>query len=445
MSTLTIIVAVIVVLVVASVGFIYLQNNASTSTIQSTPTTTTTAGASQQYVTLGLSIPVSFPVGQDAQDAANMAVSEINAQGGVLMNNTHFQLKTVTEDTDEMDWTIPVDQGVAALQKLMTVDGADVVLGGVRTDVVVAQAAHLSQYQKVFVDVESNEPLVEAQVLQNYSAYKYYFHTFVNGSAIGPSLVKFPIALKNYAQNHAGFGNITNVAMLGENALWTVGPMGRPAGNSSFANGLRHSGFNIAYASLFPLNTQDFSAYLNQIAAAKVGLIILFFSGSDGVSFAQQWSNYNWPGGVRPVVFGPGLTGGFSQFWQQSNGAAQGMIPWPSTVNVSLTSKTVPFVDKFYSQYGHTPNTMAVDMYDSIYLVTQAMSNANTWQASKLIPAMENITYTGVMGTIHFTRSHGINLPQIPLYETFGQWQNGQLVPIWNSTSPAVSSKMIPP
>jgi branched-chain amino acid transport system substrate-binding protein len=224
-----------------------------------------------------------------------------------------------------------------------------------------------------------------------------------------------------------------------------VGPMGRPAGNSSFAGGLKHFGFDVAYASLFPLNTQDFSTYLSQIAAAKVGLVILFFSGTDGAAFAEQWHSYNWPNGIKPVVFGPGLVGGFSTFWTQTSGDAQGMIPWPSTVNVSLTAKTVPFIKAFYAKYGHTPNTMAVDMYDSIHVVAAALAVANTWSANKLITAMEGITYTGIMGTIHFTRSHGINLPSIPLYQQFGQWQNGVLVPIWNSTATSINSRIIAP
>lgn len=371
------------------------------------------------------------------------------------MNGTHYLLKTVSEDTGEMDPSIPVDQGLNALQKLITVDGAQVVLGGVRTDVVVAQAATLAKYKTVFVDIESNEPIVECEVhytsncppgiTQNYTAYKYYFHLFVNGSAIGPSLVQFPILLRNYTQAHTGFPNVTNVAILGENALWTAGPVGRPAGNSSFVNALKHFGFNVVYANLFPLTTQDFSTYLSQIAAAKAGLVLFFFSGTDGAAFAQQYQSYNWPSGQKPYIFGPGLLGGFSEFWSQTNGAAQGMIPWPSTVNVSLTSKTVPFINAFYAKYGHTPNTAAIDMYDGIHLVANAMQNANTWKADALINAMESITYTGVMGTIHFTSSHGINLPEIPMYEQFGQWQNGTLVPIWNSTSTSISPKIAPP
>ncbi len=451
-SSALIVAVLAIIIIVAGVGVYLYIYRGPTSTQTQTSNTTTTA---QNYVTLGLSIPTRFAVGQDAQAAADMAVGEINANGGVVMNGTHYLLRTVTEDTNEMDWTIPVDQGLSALDKLVTVDGAQIILGGVRTDVVVAETTKLPQYKVVFVDVESNQPISECMVRtapkcpptahSNYTAYKYYFHLFVNGSAIGPSLVQFPIALRAYAKTQTGWPNINNVAILAENALWTVGPVGRPAGNSSFVRALQGAGFNIVYAQLFPLNTQDFSTYLSQIAASKAGLIVLFFSGTDGVAFAQQWKSYNWPNGTRPFVYGPGLVGGFSYFWDQSNGAAQGMVPWPSTVNESFTPKTVPFIKAFTQKYGHTPNTMAMDMYDAVYVVKQAMEMANSWKADKLIPALESLTYTGVIGTIHFTSQHGINLPQIPMYQQFGQWQNGVLVPIWKTGQQNVSSRIIKP
>ncbi|PSN90938.1 hypothetical protein B9Q03_05575 [Candidatus Marsarchaeota G2 archaeon OSP_D] len=438
------VIVVVIVLVVAAGGYL-----AYRSLQPSSPTTST------HYITLGLSLPMSYAVGQDAYDAAQMAVSQINANGGVIINNTHYLLRTVAEDTDELDWSIPVDQGVSALQKLVTVDGAQVILGGVRTDVVVAQAAKLAQYKIVYIDIESNEPIVECEVHHtsncppgvqaNYTAYQYYFHLFVNGTAIGPSLVKFAVALKQYSATHPNAPNMSRVAVLGEDALWTVGPVGRPAGNSTLFNVMGHLGFKVVYASLFPLNTQDFSTYLSQIAASKAGLIMLFFSGTDGASFMEQWQSYNWPNGQKPVVFGPGLLGGFSEFWSMTNGAAQGYITWPATVNVSYTPKTVPFIDAFYKQYGHTPNTAALDMYDGVYIVAQAMHIANSWKAYKLIPVLQNITYQGVIGTIHFTSSHGINLPDIPMYQQFAQWQNGNLVPVWNTTSQTLSSKFVLP
>ncbi len=401
--SLVVAVLIVIIVVAATAVYVYYQ--------QPQPTTA-------KYVTIGLSIPTRFAVGQDAQAAADMAVSEINSKGGVVMNGTQYLLRTVTEDTNEMDWTIPVDQGLSALDKLVSVDGAQIILGGVRTDVVVAQTAKLPQYKVVFVDVESNQPISECMVRSapkcpptvkaNYTAYKYYFHLFVNGTAIGPSLVQFPVALRSYAKTQQGWPNVV-------------------------------------YKELIPLDTQDFSTYLSQIAASKAGLIVLFFSGTDGVSFAQQWRSYNWPNNTRPFVYGPGLLGGFSYFWDQSNGAAQGMVPWPSTVNQSFTPKTVPFINAFTKKYGHTPNTMALDMYDAVYVVKQAMEMANSWKADKLIPALESLTYTGVIGTIHFTSQHGINLPQIPMYQQFGQWQNGVLVPIWKTGQQNISSSIIKP
>jgi ABC-type branched-subunit amino acid transport system substrate-binding protein len=87
-----------------------------------------------------------------------MAVEEINSAGGVVLNGTKYELVLVAEDTNEMDPLIPVDQGVTAFKRLVEVHGAHVIVGGVRTDIVVAQTQLLSQYKIVYLDIESNQP-----------------------------------------------------------------------------------------------------------------------------------------------------------------------------------------------------------------------------------------------------------------------------------------------
>ncbi|PSN90992.1 hypothetical protein B9Q08_03655, partial [Candidatus Marsarchaeota G2 archaeon ECH_B_SAG-M15] len=67
------VIVVVIVLVVAAGGYL-----AYRSLQPSSPTTST------HYITLGLSLPMSYAVGQDAYDAAQMAVSQINANGGVI-------------------------------------------------------------------------------------------------------------------------------------------------------------------------------------------------------------------------------------------------------------------------------------------------------------------------------------------------------------------------
>ncbi|MEM2225537.1 MAG: ABC transporter substrate-binding protein, partial [Candidatus Caldarchaeum sp.] len=141
-SRVAVVAIVVVVIAAAAVGGMFL-----TGVLTPTP--------QKREIIIGLSLPLTNPVGIHAKYAAEMAVEEINSAGGVTLNGTKYQLVLVAEDTNEMDPLIPVDQGVTAFKRLIELHGAHVIVGGVRTDVVVAQSQLLSQYKIVFLDVES--------------------------------------------------------------------------------------------------------------------------------------------------------------------------------------------------------------------------------------------------------------------------------------------------
>ncbi|MCS7138110.1 MAG: ABC transporter substrate-binding protein [Candidatus Caldarchaeum sp.] len=434
-SRIAVVAVVVVVLAAAAVGGLFL-----TGVLTPTP--------EKRQVVIGLSLPLTNPVGIHAKYAAEMAVQEINSAGGVMLNGTRYELVLVAEDTNEMDPLIPVDQGVTAFKRLVELHGAHVIVGGVRTDVVVAQSQLLSQYKIVFLDIESNQRIVEDLVQSDYENYKYYFHFFAGGrnSSAGPYIATIPVALRNAAQRNPNFPDVSKVALVAENALWTVGLAGRPAGNSTFFARLKAQGFDLVFAELYPTTQSDFSSYLARIKQSGAGLIILLFSGPPGVAFVKQWAAYDWSPGKKPIVFGPGLLGGFSWFWDQTGGAAQGTIWWPATVKVPVTSKTIPFIEKFTQRYRETPNTAAFDTYDAIYVLKAALERANTWKADRLVPALEQTDYDGVIGKIQFSRKlHGLNLANHNLYWYFGQWQNGELVPVWSPDKPQEVRNMILP
>jgi branched-chain amino acid transport system substrate-binding protein len=434
-SRVALVAVVVVVIVAAAVGGLFLTGVLTTQ-------------QQKRQIIIGLSLPLTNPVGIHAKYAAEIAVEEINSAGGVVLNGTKYELVLVAEDTNEMDPLIPVDQGVTAFKRLVEVHGAHVIVGGVRTDVVVAQTQLLSQYKIAYLDIESNQRIVEDKVFSDYENYKYYFHFFAGGrnSSAGPYIAAIPVALRNAAKDKPNFPDVTKVALVAENALWTVTLAGRPAGNSTFFARLKSRGFDLVFAELYPTTQSDFSSYLARIKQSGAGLIILLFSGPPGVAFVKQWATYDWSPGKKPLIFGPGLLGGFSWFWDQTGGAAHGSIWWPATVKVPVTDKTIPFIEKFTQRFKETPNTAAFDTYDAIYVLKQALERANTWKADRLVPALEQTNYDGVIGNIQFSRTlHGLNLAKPNLYWYFGQWQNGELVPVWSPDKPGEVRNLILP
>ena len=378
-----------------------------------------------------------------------MAAEEINNAGGIRLEDGVYKIKLVVEDTEEMNPSIPTEKGVEAFKRLIEVDGAKIILGGVRTDIVVAQSQLLSSYKIVFIDIESNNPWVEMKVAQDYPHYKYYFHLFANGSVFKPYMVLFPMALRSFSKTHPEYPNMSRMAILAENALWTVKIVGRPVGNSSYVKALQTKfGFDIPYMDLYPTTEADFSSYLAKAKAAGVGQILFLFSGAPGVAFVKQWQDYDWSPYKKPIVWGPGLLGGFSWFWDQTTGKAQSSIWWPASIRLPKDwpiQKTAEFYDRFKAKYHDTPNTAAYDIYDGMYILKIALEKAGTWNADKLVKALEQTDYEGVIGPIKFTRFHGLEFAEPKIYWYFGQWQNGKLVDVWSAGNPKVVYNLVMP
>lgn len=395
----------------------------------------TTSQGMKEKIVIGLSLPINHLVGIHVKNAVEMALEEINSAGGIRINGSSYQLTYVVEDTNELDPMIPVDHGVTAFKRITEIHKAHAVIGGFRTEVTVAQTQLLSQYKVVFLDIFSNTRILEDRVIEDYENYKYYFHVFAGGrnSSVGPYLVSFLTALKNTAAGSPNYPDTTKISLLAENAIWTVALAGRPAGNSSFFQILKRQGLELVYADLYPLGQSDFSSYLARVRSSGAGLIIFLFSGPPGVAFIKQWDAFSWEPGKKPIVFGVSMLGGISWFWKQTDGSADTTVWWPATVKVPVSPKTVQFTEKFVQKYGETPATAALNAYDAVYILKDALEKAGTWKVDRLVAALEQTDYEGVIGRIQYSKQqHGLDLRNKSIYGYFGQWQNGELVPVWS-------------
>ena len=100
------------------------------------------AAFAQNVIKLGANWPLADVSGMECSKAAQLAVDEINKAGGVLGK----QLQLVVVDDEGKG-----DKGVAAIEKLVTVDKVDILLGGIASGVAAAQIPTMKKYQLVTV------------------------------------------------------------------------------------------------------------------------------------------------------------------------------------------------------------------------------------------------------------------------------------------------------
>ncbi|MFZ2912896.1 MAG: ABC transporter substrate-binding protein, partial [Rectinemataceae bacterium] len=121
----------------------------------------------QNVIKLGANWMLADVSGAECAKAAQIAVDEINAAGGVL--GKKLQLIVVDDEGKG-------DKGVAAIEKLVTVDKVDVLLGGISSAVQLAQIPTLKKYGIVTVATGAAASTTVEKGLGPSPESDFYFH-----------------------------------------------------------------------------------------------------------------------------------------------------------------------------------------------------------------------------------------------------------------------------
>ncbi len=359
-----------------------------------------------------------------------MAVEEINNAGGIIINGTRYMLKLFFEDTREADPTIPVEEGVAAISRLATVHKVHVIIGGFRSDVVIAMQEEAMKYKIPFIVAGASANTITERVLENYDKYKYTFRITPTNST---TLALAYIEIYKYLRQEYGF---TKVYIIAEDALWT-----RLMVDRVLLAYLPKLGYEIVGGPTFvPLDARDLSAEMTDIINSGAEVIATIFSGDVGIIFTKYWADM----GVKAVPIGINVYSQLETYWETTEGK--------TNLEATLTDVGTlegPIGGAFYrayvEKYGESPVYTAPATYQAVYLVAKAIEKAQSLDPDKIVKALEEIGYKGIMGNelaplgnrflIKFTKSHdimwGVTDPNKGMIMGLQQWQDGKRVIVW--------------
>ncbi len=413
-SKLTAIGLLIVILVVGIAGYYYF-------TIQTEEV---------KEIRIGIAGPLEHIHGIGHKRGAEMAVEEINNAGGITINGTKYVLKLYFEDTREADPTIPVEEGVAAISRLATVDKVHVIIGGFRSDVVIAMQEEAMKYKIPFIVAGASADTITKRVIEDYDKYKYTFRITPTNST---SLALSYIEIYKYLRAEYGF---SKVYIIAEDALWT-----RIMVEKVLQPYLPKLGYTIVGGPTFvPLDARDMSAEMTDIIDSGAEVIATIFSGDVGIIFTKYWSDM----GVKAVPVGINVYSQQEIFWNMTEGKCN----YEATLT-DVGTLEGPIGDAFYrayvEKYGESPIYTAPATYQAVYLVARAIEKAQSLNPDKIVKALEDIGFKGIMGNelaplgnkflIKFTKNHdimwGITDPSKGMLMGLQQWQNGKRVIVW--------------
>ena len=383
-------------------------------------------GEQKSIIKIGVIGPMQFVEGNHHWYGATMARDEINAAGGVKINGTKYQIQLIKADSNEIQ--SPTD-AVAAMERLITIDKADFVVGGFRTEGVLPMQDVAADYKKIFLGCGAATNDLCTRVKDDYDRYKYWFRVtpFSNVNLVNNSLLTLGTAGAIMKQGLGIEGNI-KVAILAEQATWADVMVSAYEGYVPAKLGMEVVG-------TWRLSTTatDVTAELTAIQRSGAHIILTIISGPVGIPFARQLGELQIP--VASV--GINVESQKDSFWDLT----QKFGNYETTLNtyakgVSITQYTVPFFSNFVKKFGMSP-TYTAGTYDAIYILKEAIERAGTFTDSDAVVAeLEKTDYRGTSGRVVFMGKN----TETPHDVTYGpgyvtgiatQWQNGEMKCIW--------------
>ncbi len=390
-------------------------------------------------IKIGIIGPMNFVQGKHHWMGATLAAEEINAAGGMQVGNKKMKIELVKADSNEF---INLTDATNAMERLMTQSKVDFVLGGFRTEAVLAMQDIVMDHKKLFIGCGAAHPQLCERVGKNYNRYKYWFRQTPTNSGYLVEVCLINLKTVSEVVKKELSIETPNVAIVAEKAMW-IDPMIKAAEGFIPKNGMKLVGI------WRPSDkATDVTAELAAVQRADAHIIFTIFSASVGITFARQAGELK----VPAAFVGINVESQKDGFWS----ATQGMGNYAVSLNtyvrgIGYNELTLPFIDKYIKKFGEVPEYTAAT-YDGIkYTLGKAIEETGSLDPEKLIPVMEKAERKVTAAAKgKFDKNHDVVFG--PGYATgiSIQWQDGQMKGWWPNgwegvTYPGMVSYKLPP
>ena len=383
------------------------------------------AVAFAQKIKIGVIGPMKFVQGQGHWNGAVLAAEEINARGGIQVGTKKMKINLIQADSNEF---LNVTDATNAMERLMTKDKVDFVVGGFRTEAVLAMQDIAMEHKKIFIGCGAAHDELCLRVAKNYNTYKYFFRgTPFNSTYLARTAFVHLGTVAAILKQSLNIPKI-KVAVVMEKAMWAD-----PMVSAAEAN-IPKMGMEVAGVWRPSPVATDVTPELSAIQRSEAQIIFTIFSSSVGLPFARQAGELKIPA----VQVGINVESQKDDFWK----VTQGMGNYVMTSNtycrgVESNELTKAFVDGYVKRFGETP-TYTSDTYSVIvYGLAQTIEMAGTLDPDKLVSVLEERVYKTASGTVKYMKDaegrplHDLTWGPGYLTSLGTQWQDGKMVGVW--------------
>lgn len=367
------------------------------------------AASGKQPIRVGVIAPEKAPVGQGIMHGAQLAADKINAQGGV--NGRPIKLFIYDDG-------LSASKAVRDFQRLVQQKKVAAVIGIWTSEAALAVEPWAARLKTPLIIADAGSPRLTERVHKNYAQFKYVFSMLPNSILMAHTVCNFAhhTLVKQLGASSA--------VIMSENADWTKSL------DKAFEKCMPKAGIKVKDHIRFSPSTKDFTPIYNRIESHNPDLILTGLSHT-GLQATVQWANSH----VPSLMVGMNALAQSQGFWQQSNGAASGVITLSGPVKgVALTPKTQPYMQAFIKRFGdEVAPGYGVTAFDGLHILARAIERAGSTKGNALVSALEKTDYVGAgsVGHIRFRGRKNSFAHNATYHMNMLQWQNGKRVPVW--------------
>jgi len=312
---------------------------------------------------------LSSDTGLSTLRGAEIAIEELNADGGVLGE----QITLVTADTGE-----DVTEGIKAYEYLAETEKVSFIVSGSIDDVSLGWLPRMQEYQIPTLDTWTSYIGIIDMLVEDYDSMKPYFMNIASDEALATLYIDFG---KDVLADKMGW---KSVVILQEDTAFGG------AINGLVTEALApNAGIEVVDTLVYDVATVDFAPLFSKAQDSGADFIYLISSVNSQV-VSSQYVKLQVPMGMTGVnVAALGL-----EFWEDTGGAGGGistLSPVPS-VGFKLDPVSQAFVDTYQAKYDSRPIMPHFNGFNAYHGVKQAMAaaeEAGGFNNSSWVEAME--------------------------------------------------------
>lgn len=321
-------------------------------------------------------------VGASSKNAAEMAVKEINDQGGILIEGKKMPVALIVEDNAAKG-----DQAAAAAHKLIDQDDVLAIVGPNSSSGAIPASEVAESAKTLLITPWSTDP-----------------KTTLNAKTGTPKHYVFRACFIDPFESHV-LAKFARQQLKYQTAavLYDVASEAPSTQAATFKQDFEKLGGKVVAYETYTTNDKDFSAQLTKIKAANPQVLFLPAYYNDVPLIAQQAKRL----GLNVAFLG-------SDAWSSpelialSNGAVEGAYFANHYSPDAKTKTTHDFVEKYQQIYGKVPDDVAALSYDAYQLLFRAIAAAGKLDRQAVRNSLATLpAYEGVTGTIKFPPNSG--------------------------------------